>query len=172
MSIDGKFLLSMTTRETLETNVDGASNPVITHDVFNKSQRFNASTTPAGTVIIADTKALVAGAATLDLTALPGPNGATVSANGLKLLGWFFGNRAGNTADIVAVVGAATPYNFNGHANSRATATAPLSADDAPGWAGGWNGQAASIPDVAAGAKHIDVSGAGTESFDYVLIFG
>lgn len=172
MSIDGKFLLSMTMRETLETNVDGASSPRITHDKFNKSERISASTTPPGTKMVADTKALVAGAATIDLTALPGPGGGTIDATDLKLLAWFFGNRAGNTGDLTITPGAASPYNFNGSATGKVVAVKPNSADENPGWAAAWNGNNATIPDVAAGAKNIDVAGFGTESFDYVLVFG
>lgn len=171
MTIDGKFMLTMTTRETLASNVDGVSNPVIQHDQFNKNERFNANTTPKGTQIISDTIALVAGAKTLDLTALPMPGGGTYDATGKKLLGWFFANRAGNTVDIVAVKGAANGYNFNAHASSRAVATFPVSANDNPGWAAGWNGKATNVPAVAGGAKTIDVTGTGTESFDYCFVF-
>jgi hypothetical protein len=172
MTIDGRFILAMTTRETLDTNVDGVANPVIQHDKFNKNEHFNAATTPPGVQIITDTIALVAGAKTLDLTALPKPGGGTYDATGKKLIAWFFGNRAGNTGDIVVVPGAANGYNFNAHATGRVVATKPLSANDSPGWAAGWNGKSTNVQTVAAGDTTIDVSGTGTESFDYVLVFG
>lgn len=108
---------------------------------------------------------LTAGAVTIDFTALTGANGAAVDATGLKLQYIAIINKAANAA-LSIVAGATNGYSL-GHASARY---------DLPGHASNtsWIQQKFNddLADVAAGAKTLDVTGTGTQSFYIALLFG
>jgi hypothetical protein len=161
--------IGLTVRESLtSTEWPGASRRVLVHDAFNVAPTLNATSTPPATKVAANTAALVAGAKTLDLTAIvhEGPN-TPVNGTGLKVVAFLFANPAANTHPIVIVPGASNGYNFLG-----ATSKVILYPGDVIVWA---KQKDADTPDIAAGAKTLDVSDGGaaaTESFQYVIVMG
>src|SRR5688500_16341472 len=101
MAVQLNLTMNCTVIETLETNIDGIPSGQarnITHSAFNFSPGAkDASSTPSVTKVSSDTIALVAGAKTVDLTALPLVNGATLDATGLKIVAILFSNAAAST---------------------------------------------------------------------------
>lgn len=62
-----------------------AANRTIIHDQYDVSETLDGTTTPAVTQVAGFLMTLVAGAKTIDLTALVSTNGATLSGSGLKV---------------------------------------------------------------------------------------
>jgi hypothetical protein len=157
--------------EATETGVDVPSTPAansaasLTHDAFNISQSLGAATTPVGTKIAFFELALSGGAASIDLTALP-HNGGTVDGTGLKVQAALFRNPAANAAMTVKD-GASNGYNIFGDSSGQVTI---------PGHATKASAVMLffpeGLPDVAAGAKTIDVTGTGTEVLEVGLVLG
>lgn len=164
MSVVVTHSVLVTTVETIETGIPAAAadNAKITHSLFNKTPvTLNASSTPPATKCAFFTQALTAGAATIDLTALPGTNGATIDMTGLKVQVFrVIGN--GNANPITLTEGAANGYELAGNA-----------------WKGAVNNAQEltfygndSTPDVSPTAKDIDLSGTGVQSVKVAVIAG
>lgn len=87
MSVSVTYAATCTVRETLATNTGSASDSsrVITHDAYNETATLSATSTPPATTCAHFLLTLSAGAATIDLRALTGTNGASVDLNGLKV---------------------------------------------------------------------------------------
>ena len=88
MAVTSTVRFGMSTTETIATNVDGSTSPQIIQDAFDKSFSLDSAGTGSTgpiTNIFADAVALVAGAYTLDLTAVPQTGGGTLDATGLKV---------------------------------------------------------------------------------------
>lgn len=87
MSVEVTYAATCTVKETLAANVGSApdSTRQVTHTNYNRSGSYS---NPAGAPPVAScahfSQALSGGAATIDLRALPGTNGATIDGNGLK----------------------------------------------------------------------------------------
>lgn len=163
VSLNPQFLLSVV--ETLTGNVDAAESPQVTHSGFNLTGvRLNASSTPPATKVSAVTHALTAGAKTIDLTVLPGTEG-NQDCTGLKLQLLLLENPAGNAA-ITIGKGASNGYALFGTTNTVTVAAAATQA----GYLAFFFPEG--LPDVAAGAKTIDVSGTGTQEFNLILVLG
>jgi hypothetical protein len=166
MSISVNFAQQLTVRELLETGVPAASRKTVSHDAFNQSGQLNASSVPPATKVAAFEKALVAGAGTIDLTALTGTNGATIDGTGLKVQGILIVNPATNANPLVIEPGGANPYNLFG---------AAFKITLHPGKSLHWiSAKDADTPDVAAGAKNIALSdgAAGTETHKFIVVLG
>ena len=106
-------------------------------------------------------QALTAGAATIDLTALTGTNGAAVDFTGLKVQAAKFINPVGNAA-MTITFGATNPYLLGGTAFKWILSAGQellVYLNDAS-------------PDVASGAKNIDISGTLAQSLTCVLVAG
>lgn len=75
-----------TVLETLPNNTDSASTSKrqVTHSNFDQAATLNSGTTPPVTQVAEFKLTLTDGAATIDLRALTGTNGASVDGNGLK----------------------------------------------------------------------------------------
>ena len=91
------------------------SNPTLPHRIQYSnnpgiSGTFDSTTTVAITKCYSDRRALVAGAYTLDLRTLVGPNGVALDLNGLKVKGIIIVANSANTAGIKVVKGNATGY--------------------------------------------------------------
>ena len=113
---------------------------------------------------------LAAGAETLDLTAILNQAGAAVDFTGLKVQSIFIKANAANTATIKFKTGATNGYNLFGSAGGEIS----LSSNTAKTW-----GDecmlvfADTLPDVAAGAKTIDVSSSDVDAkYDITLVAG
>lgn len=161
MAVSATYVLNVTAIETLAVGVDFAGSKNISHDQLNSSGTLNASSTVPATKVAAFSKALSDGAATIDLTALTGTNGAAVDFTGLKVQLVKFKNPVGNAAMTIKF-GAANPYNLLGASWTMillAGQEIALQLNDA-------------APDVAAGAKNIDISGTGTQTLQCLLVAG
>lgn len=162
MSVTLAYSAQATVRETLETSIAGTTtyNRIIVHNQYNSNQQLDAATTPPVTKCAVFQKALVAGVATVDLTALTGTNGVTVDGTGLKLQVMKVKNTGANA--LTVKFGAANPYNALGASwtlillqNQEIT----VYGNDA-------------APDISATAKNIDLSGTTTQTSEWVLVMG
>lgn len=152
---------------TVEELPDSAVAPAVTsttaplkHTGFNTTEVLTATTTPPVTKCAFFTKALTAGAGTIDLTALS-HNGATVDLTGLKVQSIKFKNKAGN-AVMTFTEGAS-----NGIALFGASFSFRLQAEQETTFY--LNDLA---PDVAAGDRTIDIAGTGTQECEVSITAG
>jgi hypothetical protein len=158
--------MGITVREEIVTGApfasDGGSNAddLITH-YMGLDDTINGASSVVPSKGVAVEVALVTGAKTLDLTAIAGTLGATVDMTGLKLQHLILKNKTGN-GDMVFTEGATSGYEAMGD-GWKVTLKA--------GQYIGFNGLDLT-PDVAGGAKNIDVTGTGTQSFQIFAIFG
>jgi len=163
-SYSSSVSLALNTTETFDATVmpfvNSGANAVV-HTGIDLTQTLNATSSPAISKMAAGQKAMIAGVATIDLTAVT-HNGAAVDMTGLKMAVWKFRNPSTNANNITITKGAANGYTIGG-----GTFTVTLK----PGqqWAhyfftGG--------DSVAAGVKTIDISGTGTQALDYEFIAG
>ena len=164
MSTSVTYKSNVTVAETLSSNVPGASDPTITQAGYNTEGTYSSTTTPPVTKSVVNTVALVAGAKTIDLTALTGINGGAVAFTGLKVQFAKFRNPSTNTGAITIQAGASNAYNMLG-----ASWKVILQTGDEFTWKGSDD---SGVPDVASGAKNIDLAGTGTESIEMVLVAG
>ncbi len=164
MSVTLNYTTNLTVKETITAGVPDAlaASAVVTHDQFNKSVSLNGATTPPVSVTASFVKALVSGAGTIDLTALPGTNGATISGTGLKVQALKVQALGTNANPITLTFGASNPYALHG-----ATFVMALS----PGQEYQFFGNAAT-PTIGSGAKNIDLSGTGTQSLNVQVVMG
>ena len=164
MSVVCSYNLSMAVQETLESGVDGASNPVITHAALDVSGTLRSSTTVPATKCSFDSVPLVAGAATIDLTALPmtANSATTFDATGLKVQVIRLENPSTNANNITFAEGASNGYSLWGSAWAITLK---------PGQAVMYYG-ADGTPDVAAGDKTIDVTGTLVQPFKMSIVLG
>lgn len=157
-----KYNSIVTGHQTLDTGISSSSSDrALTHSSINTQATLDASTTPPVTKFIWINQALSAGAKTLDLTSLTGTNGASVTFSGLKVQVAKFKNPTGNAAMTVKF-GAANPYNLLGASWTLillAGQEITLYLNDA-------------APDVAGGAKDIDIAGTGSEIIEVQLFAG
>ena len=158
-----KFSLSLIVAEQLTANVAlaAAAQAVITH-TLQASGTLTSSTTVPVTKVSAQEIALIAGAKTLDLTALLGANGAAVDATGLKLQLLYIKNKDANANSMAFTFGASNGW--VGLGSGWKFTLAPkneclFKLDDAS-------------TDVASNAKNIDVTGTVTQAFQYIAVFG
>lgn len=125
-----------------------------------------ASSAVPATKAFSDSVNLVAGAATLDLTALAGPAGTTIDLTGLKVQAIKLACPASNTAGITVDRGASNAYNLFGEDNGSAEQVEVL-----PGCAVLLY-QNDKLEDVDATHKDVQLAGTGTESIEIQLVAG
>jgi hypothetical protein len=162
MSVAVTYGFTATTVETLATNVPAASSPQVTHSGYNTSGTINGTSTVPATQCAYFSKALSSGAATIDLTALTGTNGATVDLTGLKVQIARFKNPAANANSITVTFGASNPYLLGGSAWKVILA---------PGQQVMFFGNDAA-PDVDSTHKTIDIAGTGSQALEVSIIAG
>lgn len=167
MAVSANYSFGMLTTETLEAGIDGVATggDKIKYSAFDESGTLNASSTPPATKCSFDNIALVAAAKTIDLTALTGANGATVDLTGLKVQLLRITNLGANSMTFSE--GASNGYELLGNGWSITV----------PGTAGDRKSTIQILlpdtaPDVAAGAKNIDVAGTGTQQFELSIVAG
>lgn len=163
MSVTVSAKMHNTIAETL-TGAPGASSTkkVVTHDSRNKTSVLNADSTPPATKCAVQSKALSAGTATIDLTAVAGTEG-NVDFSGLKLQVIKLRNPSTNANKITVTKGASNGYGLTGGDSW----TIPLAPGDEVMLMGNetW-------PDVAGGAKTIDLTGTAAQALDYEFVGG
>jgi GTPase involved in cell partitioning and DNA repair len=158
--------MALTVTETL-ASVPSSSRPTVTHDVFNVSGSLISSSTPPVSKFAGFSKALVAGAGTIDLTALTGTNGSAVDGTGLKVQALRIQVPSTNVNPVVLQAGGSSGYNLFG-------ASWKLQLN--PGEEFLWIGKdKAAVPDIDATHKNIglaDGGAGGTESCNFEIVLG
>ena len=163
MSVTVNHSVIINVAEILESNTESmtAANRTVTHSNFNHATAvLTSATTPPVTKVAAWKQALAAGAATVDLTALTGTNGASVDGTGLKVQILKVKNLGANS--LTLTFGAANPYNLLGAAFVIVLLTGQeitVYGNDA-------------TPDIAAGAKDIDLAGTLIETSEWIVVMG
>lgn len=161
MAITATLTNTLSTLEVVSGQLVTVGN--VTH-ASSQSHTLTSVTTPPVTKHAAKLVALVAGAATIDLTALTawGANGAAEDMSGLKLQIMRLKATAANANPITITAGASNGYEAFGAAWSLALS----------------GGQEVTLygfdktPDVAGGAKTIDLAGTLTQSIEIEVVFG
>ncbi len=162
MSVSVNYAATVTVQETLGTNTGSApaATRVITHSDYNEAASLNASSTPPATVCAHFLQALTAGAATVNLAALTGTNGATVDTTGLKVQVLRVKNLGAN--NLVITPGASNGIDLFGGSSSVTV------------FPGGhvqfFLNNAA--PDVAAGDRTLDLAGTGSQTSEWTIVAG
>jgi hypothetical protein len=159
MSIRATVVGQITVTETVAAGIDGVTDPTLVYNAFNFSHTVNASTTITGTKVTADTSALSAGAATIDLTAVPVAGGTTQSFSGLKVRGYLFSTPTTNAANITIAEGASNGYPLGDSIVLKPGQRVVKWLDDEG-------------TTVAGGDKTLDLAGTGTDAFSYLIIAG
>lgn len=148
--------------QTLDTSLSATdSDRTLRWDGINTELTLNASSTPAVTKFVRMDQALTAGSATIDLTSLTGANDESVTFSGLKVQVAKFKNKSGN-AEMTIKFGVANPYNLLGASWTLKLADGAEITIYIPEGA----------PDVAGGAKDIDISGTDSEELEVQLFAG
>lgn len=162
MSVKVQYDSNLTVRETLETGVPAATDAEISISGYNTSAALNATSTPTATKVSAQAVALVAGAKTIDLTALTGTNGVTIDGTGLKVVLCKLQNPSTNANNIVAKFGASNAYLFGNDAAWRHR----LEPGDEILLKFNAN------PAIDSTHKNIDLSGTGTQALNVEIVLG
>lgn len=161
-AVEVTYVSSMTVTETVDVDTELSldADSIIIHDQLNTSDTFNAGSATPVTVVMARTLALSAAALTIDLTALPGSNGGTIDATGLRLQLMKIKSTA--TASLTFSIGAADPYTGLG---------VGFTITLLPGMEFTFFGNELAT-EISSGAKDIDVAGTGVEDFDIIIVCG
>lgn len=166
-AVKAKIAITLDVDETLALGLDNAADPTFTHTLGPNAATLTSSTTPAVTKTYSQTINLTDGAATIDLTALPGPNSTTVDFTGLKVQAIEFTCPTTNTEGITVDRGAANAYNLFGEDNASAEQIEVLPGDV---WA--VKGGADKREDVDATHSDVQLAGTGTETIKVILVAG
>lgn len=154
--------LNLTIQETVSDSYASSKDNTITLNGLNSTIVMDADSTPPVTKEAVFQKAMTAGAATIDLTALTGLNGASVTFTGLKVQSVKFRNKATNANDITITEGASNGYELLGNGFTlilKPGQEAQFYLNDA-------------APDVGGSAKTIDISGTGTQVLEVAMVAG
>ncbi|HOD84163.1 MAG TPA: hypothetical protein PKG77_22295 [Phycisphaerae bacterium] len=164
MSVKLEYTTNLTATEVLETNTvsSAAASRTVKHTLLNKAVTLDGTTTPPVTKVAAFEQALTAGAATIDLTALVGTNGAVVNGTGLKVQAIKITAKATNANAITITKGASNGY---------ALAGAGFSVALAAGQEFVFYGNSAT-PAIASDAKTLDLAGTLTQAVQVVIVMG
>jgi len=162
MSISLRLRAEVTVSEALSLAALATATPAAEYSAYATQLNLAGTTTPPVEKHASLSKALTAGAATIDLTAIAGQFG-NVNFTGLKLQAMLLKNSSSN-GTITVSKGASNGYGLD---SGGATFTIPVAPgatvvfffDDEP-------------PDVAGGAKNLDLAGTGTQSLQMTLVAG
>lgn len=162
MSVSVTYAATCTVAETLANNTGSApaSTRVVTHTDYNETASLTAATTPPVTTVAAFLLTLTAGAATIDLRALTGTNGASTDGNGLKVQILRFKNLGANIMTLTP--GASNGIDLLGSASSLAVPAGGhfmMYFNDAS-------------PDISSTDKTIDVAGTGSQTAEVTIVMG
>lgn len=158
MSVNVTYSFEMTVKETLETGVPAAENPVVNHAGYNESGTLKATSTPPATKHAQFPLTLSGGAATINLAALTGTNGATVDGTGLRVQMLRIKNLGANNMTF-----------SEGASNGIALVGLPIVVAPS-GIVQVYLNDAA--PDIASGDRTIDVSGTGAQTAEISIVMG
>lgn len=164
MSITVTYVSQATVVETLGGGYVSSADATVTTNGLNTTAELTASTTPPATKYSAGQKALSSGSGTIDLTSLPDSDGvaARVDFTGLKVQLAKLRNPSTNANNITVTEGASNGYELHGNAFTMLLR---------PGEEVTWKG-ADGAPDVASGARTIDLSGTGSQVLEFEFVAG
>lgn len=165
--VSSKIVSAITTVEQLD--LGPGNQPKVTLDGMNTTSRLTPDSTPAAVAAACFAVPLVAGAATIDLTALPGPvdaatcgpEGAATAVQAIKIAA-----PKTNTHPITIA-----PSTVNGYAGSNGgfIFAAGQSLTLAPGDETLWKGSA---PTVGSSRRDLTLTGTGTDVLNLTIILG
>lgn len=160
-----KIAMSLQVTETVDltnTPFSGTALVSLIHNGLYLNSELGPATTIPAALCAFFQKALSSGAASIDLTTLPGTNGATIDGTGKKVQAIFLRNPSTNANSIAATFGASTPYLLAG---------AAWKVILLPGQSIVMFGNNAT-PTIGSGAKVIDLAGTGAQALDVGVILG
>lgn len=164
MSVSVAATFKMDVTEVPGSFIDLATAPSFVHKATNvEAVSLTSATTPAVTAVWSDSQALSGGAATIDLTSLTKTGLSSEDFTGKKVQMMKFTNKSTNSGSMEIATGATNGYAIFGTADDMITL--PV-------------GGCVQIympegtPDVASGAKTIDIAGTGTDVFEIILVAG
>lgn len=156
MSLSGPLIkLGVITSEVLSDATLASTQRTVNHNQFDETITPSPATIFSGNVY-----ALVTGALTLDLRVLHTVAGGTGDGNGLKVQGFFFKNLGANTMTV-------TTGGTNGYTLLGASGLAVVQPG---GSVAAFHNDASA--DVSGTVKTIDVTGTGTQTFEFAVILG
>ena len=160
MSVTVTVAPHVTTVETIDEGADSAdaAQRRVTHAAFNDTIQLTATSNPPATEHSGFVKSLVAGAATIDLTALTGVDNSTIDGTGLKVQLIRVKNLGANNLTISE--GAANGYAIGG--TRTVYANGGIEYIYAP----------EGLADIAAADRTIDLAGTGTQQSEWTIILG
>lgn len=161
MSVAATYGVTVTVVETLEATPTGAGQS-IQHGTYNSNATLNATSNPPGTKVGGGLATLVAGAKTIDLTAVPSLEGVIRDMTGLKVQIFKFKNKATNLSPMTVNFGATNAYLLGGAAWSfilQPGMEITVFGNDL-------------TPDVGGATKNIDIAGTGVEAGEYIVVCG
>lgn len=165
MSLAVQITSRVSVVETLEGELINPANATVTSDQLTEDLNLTSSTTPPVEKHGGGELVLSSGSGSIDLTAIPGlTDDETVDGTGLKLQYLKLRNKSTNANLLTITKGASNGYGLDSAGGSWTVVLDPgqsvlFSLDDA-------------APDVASGAKTIDVSGTGSQVLEYHAVLG
>ena len=160
MSVTSTISLAMPAIHTLTSAAVASANNTVTLNAYDESHALSGTTTPPITTPAYFLATLVDGALTIDLTALSGTNGATVSGSGLKVQALHVKNLGANALTIGE--GVANGYELAGNAWTCILAQnqeVMFYLNDA-------------APDIDGTHKNIDLAGTTTQTSEWSILMG
>lgn len=162
MAVSAIITAAITATETVSDTFVSSSDNTLTYTGLNSSSTINSGTTVPATKHATYEVTLSSGTATIDLTALTGAAGATVTGSGLKVQAVIFKNKATNANVISIADGASNGYQLFGNGwliELPVGAFVMGSLNDA-------------APDIGGSAKTIDVVGTGAQVLQVQFVMG
>lgn len=161
MSVQAVYTSALSAIETVADAFASSGRKSVSFDGLNTSLTLDSTTTPAVSKQATFEKALVAGAGTIDLRALPGLNGAAVDGNGLKARVLKLTAKSTNAGVMTLTTGAS-----NGHPLLGTGFSLTLAAGD----------EVLLLRNagttIDATHKTIDIAGTGTDALDCEIVLG
>lgn len=156
---------AITVTQTMTGDYISSADNTITLNGLNDSNTYTASTSVPVTKATAFRVTLSSGTGSIDLTALPGLTvNETIDCTGLKLQAMKLRNLSTNANPITIAKGASNGYGLNA---AGTTWSLPIS----PGQSVLFEGKDSS-PDVASGARVMDVTGTGSQILEVEIVCG
>lgn len=165
MSISATAVSQLTVVETLTDDVPFAPGASITHNGLNTTAKLSATTTPAGAEVAAIAVPLVAGAATIDLTAMAGTNALAVNGTGLQIQAVKIQNPAGNEHPLLV-----TPADSDGYPLFGFSGNLMLNPGEELLWIG--DGALSTIGPALKKLTLSDGGAGGTETHNFIFVLG
>lgn len=162
MSVNTSWGLKIDSNETLESNVDGATSPVVVHNGFSTSGTYTATSTVPVTRVSYQSYVQAGATDTLDLRVLVGTNGIAVDGNGLHVQLFKMKNTHASN-NVTLSFGTATSYDMLG-----AAFTFTLE----PGMECLFNLVDKPTQAIDATHKHMDITATATTTYDIGIVMG